>query len=71
MISADVHVESNYDKLISATKVIKGVGGIKPNTSLVEPTVKAVCAKFDDKVSLLEKQTTLYQGELVFFKDTN
>lgn len=70
-ISADVHVESNYDKLISATKVIKGVGGIKPNTSLVEPTVKAVCAKFDDKVSLLEKQTTLYQGELVFFKDTN
>ena len=31
----------------------------------------SVCAKFDDKVSLLEKQTTLYQGELVFFKDTN
>ena len=70
-ISAVLYVESNYDNSISASKDILGIGGVEPNTSLMEPTVKAVCAKFDEKSSFVEKQATMHLGEIVYFSDSD
>ena len=70
-ISAVLYVESNYDNAISASKDILGIGGVEPNTSLMEPTVKAVCAKFDEKSSFVEKQATMHLGEIVYFSDSD
>lgn len=70
-ISAKLYVESNYDNSISASKDILGIGGEKPETLNIEPTVKAVCAKYDEKANLIEKMKTLYPGEVVFFSDTH
>lgn len=66
-----MYVESNYDNTLSASKDILGIGGVEPDTSLMEPTVKAVCAKFDEKANFIEKQATMHQGEIVYFSDSN
>lgn len=66
-----MYVESNYDNSLSASKDISGIGGVYPLTSLVEPTVKAVCAKVDDKANIVEKTATMHTGELVYFSDSD
>lgn len=70
-VSAELFVESINNAELSTSKIIKGIGGQQPISSLAEPTIKAVCAKYDTTFNISEKLQTLYPGELVFLSDTD